>query len=209
MLTGYKLISALLDYPDADTARLLDEARDIAVESGQFDRKALRRLDRFVSRIKRLTLMEWQMAYVGLFDCSSATTLYLFERVYGSSRERGMAMSDLIDTYAARGVEISSGELPDYLPVVLEFLSMYDSPQEAADFLAATDRILRDLHRRLAKEKEPYSSLVAILLQWAAKGNPGDSGEAPRGHEGCDADAGSLPACSGCMFSKSDKVEQL
>ena len=120
MLTGYKLISALLDYPDADTARLLDEARDIAVESGQFDRKALRRLDRFVSRIKRLSLMEWQMAYVGLFDCSSATTLYLFERVYGSSRERGMAMSDLIDTYAARGVEISSGELPEYLPVGIE-----------------------------------------------------------------------------------------
>ena len=86
---------------------------------------------------------------------------------------------------------------------------MYDSPQEAAEFQPATDRIHRHLHRRLAKEKEPYSSLVAILLQWAAKGNPGDSGEAPRGHEGCDADAGSLTACSGCMFSKSDKVEQL
>lgn len=209
MLTGYKLISALLDYPDVETVRLLDKAHNIAESSGQFDRKALRRLDRFVGKMKKLPLMEWQKAYVGLFDYSSPSTLYLFERVYGSSRDRGMAMSDLIDTYAARGVEISSGELPDYLPVILEFLSMYDSPQEAADFLAAAGNVLKDLHRQLSKEKEPYSSLIAILLQWASKGNPPDAEPVQRHRNGCQNETAQCSTCDGCVFSQTDKVDQL
>lgn len=205
MITSYKLMSALLDYPRPESRELLDEATAIAAsDPGMFDRRSLADLRRFVGKVGAMTLTQWQTRYVELFDCSTPTTLYLFDHVYGSSRQRGMAMVDLIEMYESKGVEISSGELPDYLPVFLEFLSMAGSRQEAADFLAETTAILRSLHKRLKDAGEPYALLVAILLRWAAKGNPqavaatvadhasGDPG--PTGCEGCAFNQMSNPA---------------
>jgi len=107
---------------------------------------------------------------VELFDRSRALSLHLFEHVHGESRDRGQAMVDLAETYASRGFEVADGELPDYLPAFLEFVSVLD-PKEGRNLLEETAEILRVLGDRLAERGSRYSAVFAGLL--AAAGEAG------------------------------------
>jgi nitrate reductase delta subunit len=123
-----------------------------------------------------------QERYVALFDRSRALSLHLFEHVHGESRDRGQAMVDLAAMYAARGLQVSGRELPDYLPAFLEFLSLL--PQiEARAQLAETARILRSLGDNLARRGSRYAGVFEALLGLA--GEPGLSERlAPRAAPG-------------------------
>lgn len=166
----YKLLAALLDYPTEITPAILVEAGDILEGSEAVTRSDKKHMDKFVGHFRNIPLTAWQTEYSDLFDTSGQLSLYLFEYVYGSSRMRGQAMSDLIDTYRDAGIEVSSGELPDYLPVFLEFLSFQSTPQDADDYLADIKKILDPIHTKLKKAGSPYAELIAILLDHAAKG---------------------------------------
>ncbi|MCP2937330.1 nitrate reductase molybdenum cofactor assembly chaperone, partial [Salmonella enterica subsp. enterica serovar Typhimurium] len=82
-----------------------------------------------------------EAAYVELFDRGRSTSLHLFEHVHGDSRDRGPAMIDLAQTYEKAGLYLAEGELPDYLPVVLEFVSTQPA-REARAFLGEMTHIL-------------------------------------------------------------------
>jgi nitrate reductase delta subunit len=92
----------------------------------------------------------------------------LFEHVHGDSRERGPAMIDLQQTYEQQGLLLAPGELPDYLPVVLEFAST--QPQKVArEFLAEMAHLLQSIHAALARQDSPYAAAVAAALDLAGE----------------------------------------
>jgi nitrate reductase delta subunit len=90
--------------------------------------------------------------------------LHLFEHVHGDSRDRGQAMVDLTERYKEQGFELAASELPDYLPIFLEYLSFL--PKEAAlEDLAETGAIIAGLGRRLAERGSPYSAVFNCLIR--------------------------------------------
>ncbi|MGE0876421.1 MAG: nitrate reductase molybdenum cofactor assembly chaperone [Burkholderiales bacterium] len=163
-MTGANLraLAALLAYPEAELVAAVPELRPLFAK----DKGVLALLDELASS----PLHELQERYVELFDRSRALSLHLFEHVHGESRDRGQAMVDLAQTYASRGMEAAGNELPDYLPVFLEFASLLPR-EEAAGLLGETADILRGIGDRLADRGSRYSAVFAALL--AAAGEAG------------------------------------
>jgi nitrate reductase delta subunit len=114
--------------------------------------------------------MEAQERFVFLFDRTRSLSLHLFEHVHGESRDRGQAMVDLLGMYEADGFEIEAKELPDYLPMFLEFLST-KSDGESDELLGQTLHIIVALGERLKKRKSIYSNAF-VVLQGLAAGAP-------------------------------------
>jgi nitrate reductase delta subunit len=171
MLT-LKALGALLTYPDEDLIGALPEIlQQIENEKllSRADRRALRRL---VTELQETGLLEAQEQYVALFDRGRATSLYLFEHVHGESRDRGQAMVDLNRMYAAAGLHLDCNELPDYLPVVLEYLSTR-SLTESRDMLTDCAHILRALGEQLRDRGSVYSAVPAALLAIAGEAGLG------------------------------------
>lgn len=109
-------------------------------------------------------LLEAQERYVETFDRTRSLSLHLFEHVHGESRDRGQAMIDLLDIYKEQGFILSPNELPDYLPVFLEYLSAIDK-EEAIDLLTDPAHIFIALGKRLAERGSPYAVLLNALIQ--------------------------------------------
>ena len=91
-------------------------------------------LQALIDALRNADPLQVEADYVELFDRGRATSLHLFEHVHGDSRDRGPAMIDLGQTYEKAGLILAEGELPDYLPAVLEFVST-QPPREARAFL--------------------------------------------------------------------------
>ncbi|NHX27666.1 nitrate reductase molybdenum cofactor assembly chaperone, partial [Escherichia coli] len=109
-------------------------------------------------------IYDLQERYVMLFDRSRTLSLNLFEHVHGESRDRGGAMVSLLETYREAGFEPATSELPDHLPVLLEFLSTRPFV-EVQDTLADAAHIFEALNARLVRRESPYSAVFATLLQ--------------------------------------------
>jgi nitrate reductase delta subunit len=117
---------------------------------------------------KRLNsdLMDAQAEYDGLFERGRSLALWLFEHVHGESRDRGQEMVDLISNYRQAGLEINQHELPDYLPLFLEFLST-QGRDNATSWLLDMEHILALLQCRLEKRNSDYRLLFELLLHIA------------------------------------------
>jgi nitrate reductase delta subunit len=161
-MTNARALAALLAYPEAELVEGLPFLKEIF--SGD------KGLVQLLEEMQKEELHVLQERYVELFDRSRALSLHLFEHVHGESRDRGQAMVDLAETYASRGFEVAGGELPDYLPAFLEFVSVLD-PREGRNLLKETAEILRALGDRLAERGSRYSAVFAALL--AAAGEAG------------------------------------
>ena len=108
-------------------------------------------------------LMDAQEAYGLLFDRGRSLSLHLFEHVHGESRDRGQAMVDLLDVYRSNGFELDAPELPDYLPLFLEYLA--GRPElEAREWLADVAHILGRIAFRL-EERDQEGQRYAVLLK--------------------------------------------
>jgi nitrate reductase delta subunit len=116
-------------------------------------------------------LFDLEERYVLLFDRTRSLSLHLFEQVHGESRDRGQAMIDLKSLYEKNGLAISATELPDFLPLFLEFLSTR-SVGEARELLGQTAHITAALGERLAKRGSPYAAIFAALADLAAAADP-------------------------------------
>jgi len=133
--------------------------RERALSAGR-----LAELDALIERLGRNDPPDVEADYVQLFDRGRATSLHLFEHVHGDSRERGPAMIDLAQTYAKAGLFLAEGELPDFLPVALEFAST--QPQcEARAFLAEMAHILNAIFAELEQRCSAYASVIGALLE--------------------------------------------
>ena len=123
MTRAIKALSALLTYP---TAELQDATAEIGavIEAEQaIPARTRKHLGRLLAELGSGELYDLQERYVLLFDRTRSLSLHLFEHVHGESRDRGQAMIDLKSMYEAKGLEIGAAELPDFLPLFLEFVS--------------------------------------------------------------------------------------
>ena len=160
-----KLIGVLMDYPQDELwqhrEELLDAAGDAALSPGR--RNAL---SGFVRSLLDTDPLLAQDAWLGLFDRGRSMSLLLFEHIHGESRDRGQAMVDLIEAYRKNGFELAVRELPDYLPLLLEYLDQRP-PAEARDWLHHVNHIVGLLAARAGERKSPYAVLFEILVEIA------------------------------------------
>jgi len=164
-----KIASLLLSYPTQELKEAAPAIR-AALAGAAPDARVRERLERLADDIARLDLYDAQERYVHLFDRTRSLSLHLFEHVHGEGRDRGQAMVDLMEMYEKAGFEIDARELPDYLPLFLEFLSMLP-PAEARDLLGQTAHIVSALKERLTKRKSVYAGAFAAV-EALAHGRP-------------------------------------
>ena len=167
MRNTFKALSLLLSYPTAELKEAADEIRAAIHDGVEGPIWALHKLDRLIDDFKTLDLYELQERYVFLFDRTRSLSLHLFEHVHGESRDRGQAMVDLKTLYARAGLEIDARELPDYLPLFLEYLSLLPA-EDAKALLAEPIAVITALKERLAKRKSVYAPIFALLETMAA-----------------------------------------
>src|SRR5574340_509072 len=145
-----KALAALLTYPEPALLEALPEIRSIVAAEKLLGRDDQARLAALIDELAATDPLDAQERYVELFDRGRATSLHLFEHVHGESRDRGQAMVDLNATYAQAGLALQANELPDYLPVLLEFVSL--QPEAVAkDMLDDCAHIVRKIGDALAK----------------------------------------------------------
>jgi len=163
-----RVLGALLGYPDAAMRDHLPEMREILRRESVCDPARQQELVALIDRLLESASLEAEATYVQLFDRGRATSLHLFEHVHGDSRDRGPAMIDLAQTYEKAGLYLSPGEMPDYLPVVLEFAST-QPPREARAFLGEMSHILSALFTALQQRGSAYASVLGALLELAGE----------------------------------------
>jgi nitrate reductase delta subunit len=163
-----RALAWLLRYPDAELRALATQLRDALQEEAALDAGRLAELDALVGKLVGDPALRAEADYVELFDRGRRTALHLFEHVHGDSRDRGQAMVDLAQTYARAGLLFAPGELPDYLPVVLEFAST-QPPGAAREFLRETAHIVRSIFSALLERNSPYASVLAAVLDLAGE----------------------------------------
>lgn len=165
MLT-FKVLSALLLYPSPELAEARSEMETILEREALVNDSLREGLSSLIRKRAESDHMATAAEYVSLFDTTRSLSLHLFEHVHGDSRERGAAMSDLMEQYRGRGLEITADELPDYLPLVLEFLSLQPLDQARA-MLAEVADILGLLQARLAQRSSDYAVVFRALCALA------------------------------------------
>ena len=163
-----RVLAALLSYPDAAMRTHLPEMREILHRERALTVERQAEIDALIDALVNDEPLDTEARYVDLFDRSRNTSLHLFEHVHGDSRDRGPAMIDLAQTYEQAGLYLAPGELPDYLPVVLEFAST-QPPREARDFLGEIAHILNNLFSALQKRESAYASVMGALLELAGE----------------------------------------
>ncbi len=160
MRRSLRALAALLSYPSAGLQAALPAIRD-ALAADPALAPALPQLDALTHHLGA-DLLDLQEDYVGLFDRSRGLCLNLFEHVHGDSRERGPAMVELNGIYEAAGLLPTAGELPDHLPMLLEYAGI--DPERGADLLANAAPVLDLLHGRLAARGSTYAAVLQAAL---------------------------------------------
>ena len=161
-----KALSLTLSYPTADLQEAMPAIGAVLAAEPRISPETRATLQALADRLGQGDLFDVQESYVMLFDRSRTLSLNLFEHVHGESRDRGGAMVSLIETYRAAGFEPATTELPDHLPVLLEFLSTRPFA-EAQETLADAAHILDALSARLHRRESGYAAAFAALSQMA------------------------------------------
>lgn len=159
-----RVLARLLSYPDAQLRGDLDDMRQALSSEKAIAPARLEELDALINGLARGNALDNEAEYVEVFDRGRATSLHLFEHVHGDSRDRGPAMIDLAQTYEKAGLFLGPDEMPDYLPVVLEFVST-QPPKEARAFLGEMAHIFNAIFNALQQRNSPYASVLGALLE--------------------------------------------
>ncbi len=163
----FKALGILLWYPSEEWLQGAEELCDLIAQE-ELAHRDISALRAFMSQLKAQDLFDAQEDYVETFDRVRSLSLHLFEHVHGESRDRGQAMVDLAERYKEQGFVLAKNELPDYLPVFLEYLSLL-SPEEALEELSEIGQILSVLGKRLAERGSPYSAVFDCLTRLAGQ----------------------------------------
>ena len=165
----FKILGLLLTYPTEDIISVFSELEGILNAEEILPEKHIKHIAQFMKEQGNRDLLEIQEEYVDTFDRGRSHALHLFEHIHGESRDRGPAMVDLIDMYASKGLGIKGNELPDYLPLFLEYLSRCDF-KEASSLLGEAIDVIAMIGSKLKKRKSPYADIfIAIEALSAVK----------------------------------------
>ncbi|MDY0924043.1 nitrate reductase molybdenum cofactor assembly chaperone [Leclercia sp. CFBP8987] len=162
-----KIIALLIEYPD----EALWESRDEAISLVAQDAPGLLP---FAQQYLNAPLLDRQAEWCEVFDRGRATSLLLFEHVHAESRDRGQAMVDLMSQYEQAGLQLDCRELPDYLPLYLEYLSIVPEAQ-AREGLQNVAPILALIGGRLKQRQVAHYQLFDALLKFAGSKLSSDS----------------------------------
>lgn len=163
-----RVLALLLGYPDAQLRTHLSDMRAALHEEAAIGSARMAEIDALMATLGRKSALEAEADYVELFDRGRATSLHLFEHVHGDSRDRGPAMIDLTKTYEQSGLFLGEGELPDFVPVVLEFASTLE-PKQAREFLGEMAHIFNVIFAALQQRESPYAAVLGALLELAGE----------------------------------------
>ncbi len=158
----FKLLGLLLTYPEGTVYSESNELSQTLRSEALLPEKFIKKVETFLTTQKAQDLMAVQEDYVETFDRGRAHCLHLFEHIHGESRDRGQAMIDLSETYAAKGLYIETGELPDYLPLFMEYLSRCEF-QDATELLGEAINVIAVIGSKLKKCKSPYADIFASI----------------------------------------------
>lgn len=163
-----RALARLLGYPDAELRLNLAALREALHAERALSPSRLLELDALLDALAHAAPLDSEADYVEIFDRGRATSLHLFEHVHGDSRDRGPAMIDLAQTYEKAGLFVGEDDLPDFLPVVLEFAST-QPPREAREFLAEIAHIFNAIFAALQQRHSAYASVLGALLELAGE----------------------------------------
>ena len=161
-MKSYQALALLLTYPEQAWLDQLDQVETLLIEEAPINAQAAPRLQALFSLLREQTLIELQQNYVATFDQNPSHSLHLFEHIHGESRDRGQAMVDLIEEYRKHDLEIDASELPDYVPLFLEYLSILPN-QDAATLLGEAINVLALIGRKLQGNGSPYHTVFDVL----------------------------------------------
>ncbi|NHQ92046.1 nitrate reductase molybdenum cofactor assembly chaperone [Janthinobacterium lividum] len=158
----YQILSRLLLYPEPELiAHLpqLDAALAAVPEQHAFMYPLLRPL---LAHLESSSLIDLQQQYVATFDRNPSHSLHLFEHIHGESRDRGQAMVDLMEEYKRHGLQMVGDDLPDFVPLFLEFLAQLDE-EVSAPLLGDAVHVLAHIGRKLTANGSPYAPVFTLL----------------------------------------------
>lgn len=158
----YNILARLLDYPTTELMEHLAEIIQILDEDPAITKQERDGIRQFISWMNLQELISLQGSYVNTFDMVPEHDLHLTHHLFGDDRGRGPALIDLSEHYKANGLELEKGEIPDFLPLILEYVSTLDELQ-ARFFLADAAKVLTVLAENLEKAESPYARLLRIV----------------------------------------------
>lgn len=167
-MISFKALSALLDYPTAEMVASLSAIEAALAEERALGEEELLAVGDFICDLERRDLLDLQERWINLFDRSKRLALHLYEHSYGESRDRGQAMVNLATTYRMNGFELNAAEMPDYLPLFLEFLSVIPEVH-AKRYLTDAIDIIEALRIRLEERDSTYAALLLALVTLAQR----------------------------------------
>ena len=160
-MNHFKILSALLLYPEPVLMEHLPEL-EAALAATPAALDLLCPLFKYLASEDLITV---QQNYVMTFDRNPSHSLHLFEHIHGESRDRGQAMVDLMEEYKNHGLEMGGDDLPDFVPLFLEFLSQLDDQEEVGKLLGDAIHVLAHIGRKLEANGSPYAGVFALLQQ--------------------------------------------
>ena len=158
----FKILSLLLSYPQAEWVNELDLIEEVLDEEQGINSKAKRQLADLLLSLRTESLLDLEQNYVATFDRNPSHSLHLFEHIHGESRDRGMAMVNLIEEYRKHGLDMDADELPDFVPLFLEYLSQLPD-QEAFNMLGETVDVMALIGRKLKGNNSPYHTVFDVI----------------------------------------------
>jgi nitrate reductase delta subunit len=161
-MTLFKLLSALFEYPDQAMLQAMPELMTIIGENATIKPAEREAIAAFASWLADGDLTEAQASYVKTFDMTPEHALHLTHHLFGDDKNRGPALIDLGEYYKSYGLELGTNELPDYLPLALEFASMLE-PVEAQVFLDPLAKAIAQLGANLSAAESPWAPLVRLI----------------------------------------------
>jgi nitrate reductase delta subunit len=156
-----KLVSLLLQYPSAEITSAVADLEPDEVSPG--DGRDRARIAEFLGWYRSRPLAELQEQYVRTFDFARRSTLHLTYHLLGDRRQRGLALLRLRQAYVAAGFECSAAELPDYLPLMLEFAAL--APGPGVELLDGQREAIELVRASLADERSPYAPLLDVVSE--------------------------------------------
>ena len=177
-MLALRALGALLSYPRPELRAALPEIAGVIEDCRAVPAAGRAALKELIDELAATDQLDGEERYVELFDRGRATSLNLFEHLHGDARDRGQAMVELKELYAHAGFRLDTLELPDHLPVLLEYLSCRDM-SEIRDMLADCADIVRAIGEALLKRRSRYATVFEALLA-IAKAPPLDPARAAR-----------------------------
>lgn len=158
----FSILSRLIDYPDDELMENLDSIIVLVENSTEIQENEKQNIMEFISWIRTHTTISMQQTYVETFDMVPEHDLHLTHHIFGDDNGRGAALIDLSEHFKNEGLQVKDGEIPDFLPLILEYTSTL-TEMESKVFLSDVKKIVKVIADNLDKAKSPYAKLIRIV----------------------------------------------